>query len=964
MAIDGLDTARRCRQSRSPRTDSASQSLASRRFSRASEPEHWSGLTLQMDYPAFWWDEPPENNSQPYDEVLWLAGWAFAGAARLKVDVAVDGDPRTWRAKWGRARPDVAAAFPDEPSALYSGWGLLLPVREWESGNHSVTISVRDSRGRHRSAHRTVSIQRQARYHEWLNARRSQLPDADSAHRLKSWLDAPRFLIAVYTDAHRPPSGRVQDDEVQLTLQGARTQLYAAEATTTVDSVGSASAHRLSFARELLRARDERLHLVLVSAGNVLEPHALCALAWRATVSDPPDALYSDSDRLVEGQRRDPFFRPAWSPELSLNADYVGSLIALSPGACAALLDGGDIEADTPQDLLQQLSARGRRVDHIPDVLYSSSSTAERAAGYVRTKSPVIEHPHDVATPRVSIIIASTMRGGLLERCLRSIRRSTYKNYETVVIANGPSPAARLARTRLDPRTHLVRWSGGFNYSAINNHGARRSSGEYLLFLNDDTMIVTPDWMERLLRWARAPGVGIAGAQLWFPEGCLQMAGVGVMEGDTPAATLGAYCPTSPDAYHGLLSAVRNTSSVSGACMLVSRKTFNSVHGFDEGLQVELGDVDLCLRIQHAGLRAVIVPDAVVIHDERGSRGMRRYPRDHDRFRVRWADLIEAGDPYCNPNLSLLDTDQFSVVSRPRAIHRRRPPRIDPLPVAAGARPSPERFDPESMGGLIAAEHRLRYEWVTSLVRGKTVLDAACGAGYGAAACSAAGARAVVGVDGSDRALDEAERRHGATVTFRKADILALPFDGSTFDLVTSFETIEHVDDPERALDELRRVLKADGLLVMSTPNRLVYPPGNPFHLHEFTSDEFAQTLRRRFRNVQLYSQFSAAASLLIPASELAGELRATHVSAGDLQAGGEVYCVALASDAELPSLAPAAAFTRDLEREWLRENHDARAAEAQQAWEHVERIRKSPAPRSVSARVRQVRARYPRQKS
>lgn len=224
---------------------------------------------------------------------------------------------------------------------------------------------------------------------------------------------------------------------------------------------------------------------------------------------------------------------------------------------------------------------------------------------------------------------------------------------------------------------------------------------------------------------------------------------------------------------------------------------------------------------------------------------------------------------------------------------------------AEQTRESVERFDPEQLAGLIDAEHRARYQWAAQAVRGKSVLDAGCGVGYGCVMLERAGAAQVVGVDLSNEAVAEARSR-SAAVEFLQADIRALPFDDQAFDVVTCFEAIEHVTSPDAALDEFSRVLRPGGLLMLSSPNRDVYTPGNPHHVFEYKPAELEAALARRFTNVGLFRQHPWLTTLITDdegfatadiASELQVDLRKTVGARG----GEELYTVAAASDAPLP---------------------------------------------------------------
>lgn len=234
---------------------------------------------------------------------------------------------------------------------------------------------------------------------------------------------------------------------------------------------------------------------------------------------------------------------------------------------------------------------------------------------------------------------------------------------------------------------------------------------------------------------------------------------------------------------------------------------------------------------------------------------------------------------------------------------------------------SGERFVPElHRGTSLEPEHHARYRWAAPLVGGRTVLDAGCGVGWGSALLAQRAAD-VTGVDRSNLAIDEARRRHGDVAQFQLGDLCRLPFEDATFDAVVSFEAIEHVADTELALDEMRRVLRPGGLLLISSPNRGVYPDGNPFHLRELTSAELAQSLQRRFARVAVYRQQTYVASLLGTDAELrlddaSQPLETTTIKLVGGVPGSELYAVAAATDGRLPAAPSCLALGGELDRE------------------------------------------------
>jgi 2-polyprenyl-3-methyl-5-hydroxy-6-metoxy-1,4-benzoquinol methylase len=230
------------------------------------------------------------------------------------------------------------------------------------------------------------------------------------------------------------------------------------------------------------------------------------------------------------------------------------------------------------------------------------------------------------------------------------------------------------------------------------------------------------------------------------------------------------------------------------------------------------------------------------------------------------------------------------------------------LNASAEASNVPERFDPEAMHGeIIEAEHLARYRWASALVQGRRVLDAGCGTAYGSTLLAGAGATEVVGVDCVPEVLDAVRPDMPSTVVLEAADVTSLPYPDGCFDVVVCFEVIEHLDAPGRALDEFRRVLTPQGVLAISSPNRDVYPPGNPHHVHEYTPAELEQDLSQRFSSVRLERQHTWITSAVLDDARFQtgedgglGKEVCVRKLDGD-KPGSELYTVALAGQRELP---------------------------------------------------------------
>lgn len=434
-------------------------------------------------------------------------------------------------------------------------------------------------------------------------------------------------------------------------------------------------------------------YLAFLDHDDELTPDALYELAKAINAHDP-DFIYSDEDKIdTIGNFSMPFFKPGWSPDALMSIMYTCHLGCMRRSLVNAL--GGlrpDFDGAQDYDLVVRLSELTQRIHHIPKVLYhwrtlpTSTAAGLDAKPYAcdatrRLKEealtrreltgsvePVTEMPGQfrvnylpVGNPKVSIIIPSRDNATVLHRCINSILRNTaYNNFEVVLIDNQSIEEDALAyfeEIEKDPRVRLLRHPRPFNYSAINNFGAREAQGSYLLFLNDDTEVLTIDWLERLLGFAQLPHLGAVGAKLLFPQnGGIQHCGVLNLAAG-PGHAFYAAPPHAP-LYFGRNILEWNWLAVTGACLMIARSKFDAIGGFDEQLPVAYNDVDLCWRLHDEGWRSLVCNAVTLIHYESISRGLdhedpaklarlgrerRQLYRKHPRHFMQ--------DPYFNPNL-------------------------------------------------------------------------------------------------------------------------------------------------------------------------------------------------------------------------------------------------------------------------------------------------------------------------
>ena len=279
--------------------------------------------------------------------------------------------------------------------------------------------------------------------------------------------------------------------------------------------------------------------------------------------------------------------------------------------------------------------------------------------------------------PKISVVIPNCDHVQDLRRCLTSIyEKSTYDNYEIIVVENGSTTPEiksyyrELASGALRERVKIVNFETqeSFNYSDVVNFGVRNSDGEYVLLLNNDTQVITVNWMEEMLMYAQRSDVAAVGAKLYFPDRKIQHAGVVLGLGAHRTAGHSHYRQEGMNlGYMGRLCYAQDVSAVTGACLMVSRTKYDEVDGLDASFAVSLNDVDFCLRLREKGYLNVFTPFAELYHFESASRGLdltgknaERYNLESEQFRTRWKAVLEKGDPYYNPNFSL-DRSDFSL---------------------------------------------------------------------------------------------------------------------------------------------------------------------------------------------------------------------------------------------------------------------------------------------------------------
>ena len=445
---------------------------------------------------------------------------------------------------------------------------------------------------------------------------------------------------------------------------------------------------------------------------DLLAPEALYEIVALLNRKPEVQVIYSDEDQVEERrgvlEHTNPHFKPDFSLDLLRSNNYITHFLCVNRKVLEQV-GGLQTEFDGAQDydFILRCTEVATEIGHVPKILYHwrvhSGSTSDnpmsKQYAYEAGQRALEEHlkrvgqPGTVSqlvhfgfyrvkylvsgNPLVSILIPNKDQSDTLRRCIQSLERASWSNYEVIIVENNSNEpetfqyykelcreqqeGAIYARGNLaggQPVTVVV-WEHGFNYSAINNFGASYAKGEYLVLLNNDIEILTTDWLEELLGNCQRPEVGIAGARLYYPDNTVQHAGI-VMGIDGIAANMFPGLRRGQEGYFHKAAIQLNYSAVTAACLMVPTELYQQVGGMEEKLAVAFNDVDFCLRVGKEGYLVVYDPFVEAYHYESKSRGkedtkekVRRFEQEIEFIRTRWIEVLKEGDPYYNPNFSL-----------------------------------------------------------------------------------------------------------------------------------------------------------------------------------------------------------------------------------------------------------------------------------------------------------------------
>ncbi len=449
-------------------------------------------------------------------------------------------------------------------------------------------------------------------------------------------------------------------------------------------------------------------YIGLFDHDDILHPSALFEYTKVINEQDA-DYIYCDETTFKSGNI-DHMLTMHFKPDYAVDNLRANNYICHFSVFKKTLLEGTELfrtrfDGSQDHDMILRLTDKAQKIVHVPRLLYYWRSHAGSVAGNISAKEYAIDAAKGAVadhlrkhgytdfkitstrafetifkiryklngSPLITIVIPNKDHASDLKRCVYSIlEKSTYTNYEIIIVENNSTEKATFdlyeELKEASDKISVVTFEGEFNYSAVNNFGVSFAKGEYILLLNNDTEVITLNWLEEMLMYAQREDVGAVGAKLYYADHTIQHAGVVIGLGAHRTAGHTHYkMPKENLGYMGRLCYTQDVSAVTGACLLVKKSLWDEVGGLDTDFKISLNDVDFCLKLREKGYLNVFTPFAELYHYESVSRGLddsgekaERYNKESEHFRTKWKEVLEKGDPYYNANFSL-DRSDFSV---------------------------------------------------------------------------------------------------------------------------------------------------------------------------------------------------------------------------------------------------------------------------------------------------------------
>ena len=436
--------------------------------------------------------------------------------------------------------------------------------------------------------------------------------------------------------------------------------------------------------------------IVLIDHDDIIAPNALFEIVKELNKNQELNFIYTDEDKF-EGDLQNrfyPFFKPDFSPDFLRSNNYICHLTCIRTKLINEI--GGfrkEFDGAQDYDLFLRISEKTKQILHIPKILYHWRTHSSSTAQNIETKMYAIEagrkaiqeHCNRIGLqveienenplglykakyqikgqPLISIIIPNKDSLKYLKVAIESIEKSTYKNYEIIIVENNSEKNSTFEyykKLEQNPKIKILKYTEkGFNFSRINNFGVQHAKGEYLLLLNNDIKIITPNWLEEMLSLCQRDEVGIVGAKLLYKDKTVQHAGVVIGMGGIAGHVNRTISDKAPG-YYGRVKVINNFSAVTAACLMTKKEVYEKVEGLDENFKVAFNDVDFCMKVRKLGLLVIYTPYAKLYQYESKSRGYEDTPEKKKRFEgeialfeSKWKKELKQGDPYFNINLDI-----------------------------------------------------------------------------------------------------------------------------------------------------------------------------------------------------------------------------------------------------------------------------------------------------------------------
>lgn len=444
--------------------------------------------------------------------------------------------------------------------------------------------------------------------------------------------------------------------------------------------------------------------IALMDDDDIIYPQALAKIVEVLNEKPDTDIIYSDEDKLeMSGKRVEPFFKPDWSPDLFMSTNYLSHLTVIRKKLITSVGNFRQgFEGSQDYDLFLRIIEKTNNIEHIPDILYSWRKIPGSTASQYSEKSYAEETSIKAlreslirknikgsinkglflgtfrvsyelkSKPLVSILIPTLNKYKYIKRCISSIfQKTTYDNFEILIIDTGSNEQNILdyyKKISKDPRVKILYWKKLFNYSGVNNFGVKNAKGEYVLLLNNDTEIITPNWIENMLEHAQRKEIGAVGVKLYYPSNIIQHAGVVLgINGGTGKGVAGhayKYFPSIIQGFPIQKDIIKNYSGVTAACLMIQKKKFLEVGGLEEKFRIAFNDVDFCLKLLKNGYYNIYTPYVELYHHESISvgtpeaktRNNDEFSKEIDLMYEKWENDI-LNDKFYNKNLSLNSED-------------------------------------------------------------------------------------------------------------------------------------------------------------------------------------------------------------------------------------------------------------------------------------------------------------------